>query len=192
MNKSIDIPNLYRRMKDLLIRPHKIWPIVYGEKNSVRNLFRTYLIPVAALSSVAVLLSILQYTVLQTLCYTIINFVSVIAGTYVAFLFSREYLNGKLRQPENTALTLTVYSASVFIVFHSVSVAFVSGFFSQLATLISLVFLKTLYTGIHTIPALQPSQKTNILIISGLSIICIPIILKKFLMILFHIPAFNL
>ena len=104
----------------------------------------------------------------------------------------RDSLNNKIPDAENTALHLTVYSASVFIVFHSLSVALINGFFSQLLSLISLIFIRTLYAGISAVTRLEVNQKTNTLIIAALSIICIPVIFKRLLMILFHIPILNL
>lgn len=192
INKS-DLHKFYERTKRLILEPKREWAGIEGENDTATGLFRTYLIPLAALASVVVLLlGFLHYNVLHTLLYTLINFISATAGTYLAFVITREYLTNKIPEAENTALHLTVYSTAVFILFHSLSVALVNGFLSQLTGLISLIFLRTLHAGISGTPRLEPGQKTNILIIMALSIICIPVIFKRLLMILFHIPVFNL
>ena len=92
---------------------------------------------------------------------------------------------------ENTALNLTVFSAAIFLFFHSLSGAFGNNFMGQLTDLLSLIFLRTLYTGIYATTELTTNQKTNLFIITSLAIIFIPVILHKLLMILFHIPALN-
>lgn len=191
--KKIDIRYLYDRTKKLLLQPETEWQIIDKEYNNVKDLFQAYVIPLSLIVSLIVLiLSFFHYTAIQAICYAIINLLSTTTGIWLCYIIAREYLNNKIRNADNTALNLTVYSASVFVVFHSISVAFVSGFFSQLMSLISLIFIRTLYIGIKKNTDIPADQKTNMLIITILSIICIPVILKKILMIIFHIPVFNL
>lgn len=191
--KKINLRYLYERTKELVISPDRTWPVINDEYTGVKEIFQTYLIPLSVIISVIVLLfGFLQYTVWQTICYAGINFISAVGGTWLSFLICREYLNNKVDESENTALSLTVYSSAVFIVFHSLATAFGNGFFGQLMSLCSLLFIRTLYIGINKNNNLQAAYKKNLLIISILSIICIPMIIKKLLMILFHIPAFNL
>lgn len=188
-----NIKHFYNRIKQLLLYPGREWAIICRETDNVSRLFNIFFFPVALIVSLLVIPGgIYRFGTFQGILYGLINFISVTAGIYLAFLIVREYLNNKTPEAENTALHLTVYSASVFVVLHSLSVALISGFFSQLLSLISLIFIRTLYAGIAAITRLETNQKTNILIIAALSIICIPVICKRLLMILFHIPIFNL
>ena len=188
-----DIKHFYNRIKQLLFYPGREWTVIRQEEDSVSRLFNSFFIPVSLLVSLIVIPGgIYRFGTFLGVLYGFINFISILAGIYVAFLIVREYLNNKIPDAENTALHLTVYSASVFVVFHSLSVALISGFFSQLLSLISLIFIRTLYTGISAIACLEVNTKTNTLIIAALSILCIPVIFKRLLMILFHIPIFNL
>ena len=192
INKD-DLKKYYARTRQLILNPKREWSLIDNEHDSPLQLFSNYLIPLAIMASIVVLLlGFLHYNGLHTLLYTLINFISITLGTYLTFIITREYLTGKLPDAEGTALHLSVYSAAVFTLFHSLSVALVSGFWSQLLGLISLIFLRTLHAGISGITKLETSQKTSMLIIMALSIICIPVICKRLLMILFHIPVFNL
>lgn len=192
INKQ-QIQKFYERTRGLILHPRQEWLIIGNETDIRSGLFRSYLIPLVALSSVIVfLLGFLHYRGIHILLYTLINFISATAGAYAVFFIAREYLANKIRKAENTALHLSVYSTAVFILFHSFSIALVNGFWSQLFGLLSLIFLRTLHAGIDKLEDLEAGQKTNMLIIMALSIICIPVICKRMLMILFHMPAFNL
>lgn len=192
INKN-DIQKYYERTRQLLLRPKQEWSMIENESDRISGLFCNYLIPLAILTSVIVLLfSLLHYNIFYALLYTLINFISITGGTYLVFLITREFLTNKIQDVENTALHLSVYSTAIFALFHSLSVALVSGFWCQLLGLVSLIFLRTLHAGISGISKLETGQKTNMLIVMALSIICIPVICKRLLMILFHIPVFNL
>lgn len=136
-------------------------------------------------------ISLLWLNFFYALGYALIHLASNLLGTYVVVLLISEYLNGKSLDAENTALNLTVFSAAIFLFFHSLSGAFGNNFMGQLTDLLSLIFLRTLYTGIYATTELTTNQKTNLFIINSLAIIFIPVILHKLLMLLFHIPALN-
>ena len=190
--KTINFRYIYERTRQLLLDPKQEWTVIGDEYNNPKDMFRDYLIPLSVIVSVIVLLfGFLHYTILEAFFSGLINLVSTTAGTWVCFLICREYMN-KTDQTETTALQLTVYSSALFILFHSLATAFGNGFFGQLMSLSSLLFIRTLYIGIHKTSDLQSAQKKNLLIIMILSIICIPVIMKKILMIIFNIPAFNL
>lgn len=193
MAQKINFRVIYDRTRELLLHPQREWQKIEEEEDNAKSLFREYILPLGIITSIVVLLlGFLSYTPWQTVFYAFTNFISVTAGTYVAFLITREYLNNRISDSETTALHLTVYSSGIFIIFHSLSIALVSGFLSQLAGLASLLFLRTLYIGIYRMTDLPANYKTNTLVIMTLSIICLPVILTKLFMILFHIPAFNL
>lgn len=183
----------FKRINGLLLHPSQEWGNIRKEPTEENTLFRKFFIPFCIVISVAVLfISLLRLNFFYALGYALIHLTSNLTGTYIVFLLIREYLNGKSLDSGNTALNLTVFSAVIFLFFHSLSAAFGTNFLSQLTSLLSLVFLRTLYTGIYTTIDLNTNQKTNLFIITSLAIIFIPVIIHKLLMILFHIPVFNI
>ena len=190
--RNINFRYIYERTYRLLTSPEKEWPVIADEYYTLKEVFQNYIIPLSAVASLFVLLfSFFQYTVWQAIGLAIINLLSTITGTWLAFLITKEYLLNKLGDAEGIAQNLIIYSSAVFIVFHSAGIAFGNGFFGQLFTVLSFIFIRTLYIGINQTAGMQANQKTNILIISSLSIICIPVIIKHILMIIFGISAFN-
>lgn len=192
MNK-INFRYIYDRTKQLLVNPDTVWPHALEEHNTEKDIFLNYLIPIALSTSILVLLlSLLNYNFLYAGGIAIINLLSVILGSWFSYLITREYMCGKLSYENNQALNLTVYSAAIFIVFHSIGTALGNVFLGQLFTLLSFIFIRTLYKGLGSLPELQTGQRTNILIITSLSIICLPVIISQILMIVFGISAFNI
>lgn len=184
--------HIYLRTRQMLTQPAIAWPEVLKENSTFRNTFRDYLFPIATFLSVIVfLIRLIHYPPLQALGLGIINFISVIGGAWFTYLITREYLCNKLNYPNHEALNLTIYSYTVFIIFHSIGGALENIFIGQIFTLFSLIFLRTLYTGTGQLPQLQPNHKTNILIITFLSIVFIPVIITQILMITFRISAIN-
>lgn len=190
--KKINLKYLYKRTCQLLLHPQEVWPSVLQEDFPAKDIYRNYLIPVAALTSVVVLVvNLLRYSFFQASGMAVINLLSASFGTWFAYLITREYLCGKLNYTNNFALNLTIYSAAIFIIFHGIGSALGNLFLGQVFTLLSFIFIRTLYTGLGLLPHIQASQKTNILIITSLTIICLPVIITQILRIVFGISAFN-
>ena len=182
--KNINFKYLYRRTEQLLMVPETVWPEALNETNSGKELYRNYLIPITMVISIMVLLiNLINYNFWQATGLTIINLIAMLIGNWFAYLITREYLCRKLSFDTNLALNLTVYSGVIFIIFHSIGNALGNIFLGQLFTLLSFTFIRTLYKGLGQIPRLHPGQKTNILVISSLAIICIPVIINQLLMI---------
>lgn len=191
MNKK-ELNFWFNRISRLLLHPSQEWDKIREEPTEKNTLFRKFFIPFCVTVAVAVwFISLLLLNFFYALGYALIHLASNLLGTYVVVLLISEYLNGKSLDAENTALNLTVFSAAIFLFFHSLSGAFGNNFMGQLTDLLSLIFLRTLYTGIYATTELTTNQKTNLFIITSLAIIFIPVILHKLLMILFHIPALN-
>ncbi len=182
--------NIYLRTKQMLTQPSIAWPEILQEDFSVRDTFRYYLFPIAlGISVIVFLLCLLQYSSLQAFGLGMVNLISTLSGAWLTYLIIREYLCSKLNYQNKEALNLTVYSYAVFIIFHSIGAALGTIFIGQIFTLLSFIFLRTLYAGIGQLPHLPTGQKTNILIITSLAIICIPVIITQLLMIVFRISA---
>lgn len=182
-----------KRIGQLLLYPSQEWRKIKEEPIERNTFFREFLIPFCIVVSVLVLLAgSLHLNFFHSLGYALISLISNFFGTYAVFLLIKEYLNGKKLCTDNAALGLIVYSSVVFLLFHSLSSILGSNFLGQLTNLLSLIFLRTLYTGIYITIDLTDNQKTNLFIITSLAIIFIPSIIHKLLMILFHIPALNI
>ncbi len=176
----------------MLVTPETEWDNVADEYPSLKETFRNYLFPVTVLSSLTIFLfGFFHYSVMQTIGYGLINLISSTVGIWLAYLLTKEYLSNKLRDADNTALLLTVYPGAIFIVFHSLGIAMGNYFLGQLFTLLSFIFIRTLYIGIRRISDIPNNQQTNLLVIAALAIICIPVIISQVLMIAFGISAVN-
>ncbi len=187
-----DYKHIYIRTRQMLTQPAVTWPEVLKENSTVRNTFRSYLFPIAIVLSVFIfLLRLIYYTPLQALGFGIVNFIAATSGAWFTYLITREYLCNKLNYPDHAALNLTIYSYTIFIIFHSIGGALENIFIGQIFTLLSLIFLRTLYTGAEQLQQLQANHKTNILIITFLSIVFIPVIITQILMIVFRISVIN-
>lgn len=191
--RRIDYKHIYRRTRQFLMKPEIAWQQVMEENIPVRGLFQDYLLPIAVVTSLLVfLLSLLHVTVFQAIGLGIINLISILCGIWFSFLIMKAYLCEKLNYRDNQALNLTVYSAVIFTFFHSIGAALGNMFLGQLFTLLSFIFIRTLYIGLGQLRGLPSNQKTNVFVIATLCIICIPIIITHILMIVFRSPAFNI
>lgn len=187
---KIDYKNIFLRTKQMLIRPAAAWSEVLQENLPAGYTFRNYLFPLSVWVAVIVfLLSLIYCKPLKAAGLGAINLISTAGGAWIAYLIIREYLCSKLDCRDYEALNLTVYSYAVFIIFRSIGTALGTAFVGQIFTLLSLVFFRTLYAGIGQLPDLPAGQKTNVIIITSMVIICIPVIITHLLMIVFRISA---
>ncbi len=189
---KIHYKNIHKRTWEIMFFPSKCWNKVRNEHTDPKKVTYEYFIPVIAICSILFfLINLLNNNLSQSLGLAIINLVSSLAGAWLAHLLIREYLCCKLNCPQVSAFNLTLYSATVFLLLHSLGIAFGNWFIGQLLTFCSFIFIRTLYLGINTLLHIPANQKTNILIIASLAIICFPIITTKLLMIIFRISAIN-
>lgn len=184
---------IYLRTRQMLTQPAIAWPEVLKEDSTARDTFRYYLFPIIiSLSAIVFLLRLIHYSPLQAFGLGVINFISAVCGAWFTYLIIREYLCTKLNYPDHKAVNLAIYSYTIFIIFHSIGSALGNIFIGQIFTLLSFIFLRTLYTGTGQLHKLTTSHKTNILIITSLSIVFIPVIVTQLLMIVFRISAINI
>lgn len=193
MMEKINFSYIYERTRRMVLNPEAEWKIIGEEYNTPKEIFTHYLFPVSVVSSLSIFLfGFFHYSAWQTVGFGLINLVASMVGIWVAYLLIREFLSNKLRDADNIALNLSVYSGAVFILFHGLGIAFGKYFMGQLFTLVSFIFIRTLYLGIRGMGKLQGGQQTNLLIIGALAIACLPVIITQLLMIIFRISAFNI
>lgn len=189
---KIDYKYIYFRTREMLTNPALIWPEVLKENLTFREVLYSYLLPITiSLSAIVFLLGLMLHSPLHALGTGMINFISNLTGVWFTYLITREYLCEKLNYQNHEALNLTVYSYTIYILFHSVGDALGNTFMGQIFILFSFIFLRTLYTGIGLLHDLPANHKNNILVITGLSTAFIPTILTQILMIVFRISAIN-
>ena len=188
--KKSDINSIFARPRKLLLHPETEWQAINRENWEGIELFKNFLVPLSAISSVCtILLRFLSTSPLYAIGIGIILFVSSVVGCYITYRIAREYLINKIPQANRTALHLAVYSSAVFIPFHCLSSGLSEGFISQLMAICSLLCLRTLYVGLNQLTALDAQYRKSALVIIGLLVIVSPIIIQQLLMIIFRIPT---
>lgn len=188
--KKSDINSIFARPRKLLLHPETEWQAINRENWEGIELFKNFLVPLSAISSVcAILLRFLSTSPLYAIGIGIILFVASVVGCYITYRIAREYLINKVPQANRTALHLAVYSSAVFIPFHCLSSGFSEGFLTQLMAICSLLCLRTLYVGLNRLTALDAQYRKSALVIIGLLVIVSPIIIQQLLMIIFRIPT---
>lgn len=190
--EKININYIYERTRRMVFNPEPEWKIIGDEYNTPKEIFTHYLFPVSVASSLSIFLfGFFHYSVPQTIGFGLINLVASMVGIWAAYLLIREFLSNKIQDADNIALNLSVYSGAVFVFFHGLGIACGKYFMGQLFTLVSFIFIRTLYLGIRQTGQLQGGQQTNLLIIGALAIACLPVIITQLLMIIFGISVFN-
>ena len=183
--KKSNINSIFARPRKLLLHPETEWQAINRENWEGIELFKNFLVPLSAISSVcAILLRFLSTSPLYAIGIGIILFVASVVGCYITYRIAREYLINKVPQAH-----LAVYSSAVFIPFHCLSSGFSEGFLSQLMAICSLLCLRTLYVGLNRLTALDAQYRKSALVIIGLLVIVSPIIIQQLLMIIFRIPT---
>lgn len=181
---------IYERTKLMLMHPETGWETVRQEKINGMELFKSYLIPLALVSSIATfLLQLFTVSVWYALAIGIINFVAAIVGTYITYRIVREYLLNKINEAGHVALHLAIYSTAIFIVFHCLSEGLGVGFFSQVLAVVSLMCLRTVYVGLNQLTALDARYKKSSIVIVGALVIVSPVIIVRLLTIICRIPT---
>jgi|GEM_PF-500863 len=192
MMKNINTEQIVSRIKRLLLVPAPEWQIISKENYLGRDLFCNFIIYPSIIASFFTLLIRLFFEdIWLACCWGIINFIACVAGSYICFRLAKEYLSNKIRRANTISLHLSIYSSTIFILFHSLSVGFTGKFIGDLAAILSLLSLRTLYIGANILPELDDRYRKSTTIIIGVLIICITAILTRLLTILFRIPAIN-
>lgn len=187
-----DINHIINRIKKLLLTPEPEWQKIRQEKIAGSRLFCFFIIyPSAIVSICTFLLRLLYGSIGVAVSWGIINFIASVAGSYICFRLTREYLSNKIQDADTISLKLSIYSSVIFIVFHSFSIGFADNFAGDLTAILSLLSLRTLYTGLNTISLLNDRYRKSAVIIIGLLVICTPIIITRLLTIIFRIPVIN-
>lgn len=186
---KINYRHILQRTQQMLLHPASEWTGVLRENVTYNELLRRYLLPiVTAVSVIVCLLRMLQYSPLQAVILGIIHFLASIGGLWITYRIVREYLCGKLNYPEYEAVNLSVYSHIILIIFSGIGHALGNSFIGDIFTLTGFIFLRTLYTGIGQWQDLPANHRTNLLLITALSMIFIPIAITHILTAVFQIP----
>ena len=188
--KKQDITNIFARTRRILFQPEAEWQAIRQENIEGTDLFHNYLVPLSGIAATCALLLQLRVTSpFYAICTGLILFVASVAGTYITYRVSREYLSNKVVEANGLSLRLAVYSSAIFIPFHCLACGMSEGFISQLMAICSLLCLRTLYVGLNQSTALDVQYRKSALVIIGLLVIVAPVIVQQLLMIVFRIPS---
>lgn len=183
---------LHTTITQLFIRPKTSWNAVIRQPLTFKKFLYRDWMPLAGLLCLVVFgLQLIHYSILQSIGLSIIYFITMVGGFRIVYPITREYLCRKLNYSEQEVLSLIGHSYAIYFIFHSIGQACGDLFIGQVFILFSLLFIRTLYFGISELSNYQSQHQTNILIISALSIIFIPMLIKQLLTIIFGIPAIH-
>lgn len=183
---------LYTTITQLFIRPKTSWHTIIRQPLTFKKfLYRDWL-PLAGLLCIVVFgIQLINYTILQSIGLSIIHFITIVGGFRIVYPITKEYLCRKLNYPEQEVLPLIGYSYVIYSIFHCMGQAWGDLFIGQVFILISLLFIRTLFFGITELSNYQSQHQTNILIVSTVSIIFIPMLIKQLFTIILGIPAIH-
>ena len=174
----------------MVASPRREWPRAHGEPASERRLFRGYVLPLAAAGAACVLALLLARGGGWTaLWMAAVNFASVVAGWFVTYRVTREYLAGKLPDAREVALRLATYGYGVYAVFHCLSDGLSGHFAGQVMEVASFLCVHTLYVGLETLPELDRKHRSNVLIVAAVLTLVVPALAERLLTIVFGIPT---
>ena len=190
MKKKVDYKYIWARTKAMLLSPRREWPAAHKEDIPGKRLFQEYLLPLAATGTACVaILLLIRGNGWTAVSMAAINLISVLAGWFVTYRLTREYLDGKLGSARQTALYLATYGYGVYIVFHCLSDGFSGHFLGQVMEVASFLCVHTLYVGLETLPELNAKHRNNVLIMTAVLMLVIPAIAERLLTIVFRIPT---
>jgi hypothetical protein len=164
--------NLKERVKDILLSPQTEWPVIDTEPTTPAELYKQYIVPLAAIGPVAQLLGWLVFGVhgyrppiVSALATTLVQYVLTLAGTYVLALIIDALaptFNGKKNLLQ--ALKVTAYSMTA---------AWIAGIFALIPpltplTILGLYSVYLLYLGL---PILMKTPRDKALVYTGVVLI---------------------
>jgi hypothetical protein len=164
--------NLVERVKRILLSPQTEWPIIDTEPTTPTELYKQYIIPLAAIGPVAQLIGWLLFGVsgyrppiLSALATTVVQYILTLVGIYVLALIVDALaptFNGKKNQLQ--ALKVSAYSMTA---------AWVAGIFALIPPLspLMIVGLYSVYLLYLGLPVLMKSPRDRALVYTGVVLI---------------------
>ena len=184
-----DFIHIIKRIKQLILTPEKTWTTILRERQPYSKLFISYIIYPTMIASACIFIPLLVFKdISRTIILGIQNCLVCILSSYLCLRLSRAYMYGKITNSRKIATDLSIYSSTVFILFHSLSLGLGQSFIGDVASVCSLLSLRVLYVGLKKIPDLEKQHHTSTFIIMGLLVVVSPFIISRLLSIIFRIP----
>ena len=160
--------NLSARIKNILLRPKQEWEIIAGEATTTADLYRNYILLLAAIGPVASVIGMsvigvampsggfFRLPVLTSIAFAVVSYILSLLGVYVLALIT-DYLAPRFSAEKNMnqAMKLAAYSvtaswlAAAFVIIPPLSVLSILGLYS----------FYLLYTGIPILMK-SPEEKS--------------------------------
>lgn len=188
MNKKESFRRWSLRTWNFIVYPKREWQSISPTNGNFGGLMKLYFVPLVFIATLPMLLGLFFYPTSIVLARMGANILMSITSAFIIYKLISMYLHNKVKH-EGTSMQLATYSFAIYTIFHSLSGIIISGFFNDLANILCLFSIRTLYNGITTFSELPKNQRIHICIVPSIILMVCPFLVGKFFKILFHIPT---
>ena len=175
---------------NLIIDPVKTWEKQSSNDKTIRELFYRYLLVIIFCSSLFVFIGVIIQTesLSQAIAQFVIVFISLLLGIYFSakllVITAPNFINEVcVRQ----IFKWTIYSASVFVLFHGLAQLFTPySFLNQICLLMELYFIRLLWLGHKQMRAVSDNKRLGYISLAGLFILVFPLICERIFLVVFQ------
>ena len=175
---------------NLLIDPVKIWEKLSLKDESIHDLFYKFLSIIVFCSSLFAFAGVLIQTsnIVRAIVQFIIVFVSLILGLYFAAkLLVITAPNFMSEVQTRRIFQWTIYSASVFVLFHGLAQLFTPySFLNQLCLFLELYFIRLLWVGLRQMLEMSENRRIGYMFLAGMFVLVLPLICERILLVVFQ------
>jgi len=175
---------------NLLIDPVKTWERLSLKEESISDLLYKFLSIIVFCSSLFAFTGILVQTssIVRAIAQFVIVFLSLMTGIYFAaklLVITAPNFMSKVQAPR--IFQWTIYSASVFILFHGLSQLFTPySFLNQLCLFLELYFIRLLWIGFRQVLAVSENKRLGYMFLAGMFILVLPLLCERILLVVFQ------
>ena len=173
--------NIQDRAKRIIMQPKQEWPVIEAEATDVATLYKSYIIPLAAIPAIAMLIGLVVFagrwiTFGYALRSALFQYIAQLVGVYVgAFIIAKLAPQFSSREDQVQALKLVAYSST------PVWLAGVLYIIPPLGVLVIFAALYCIYVCYLGVPVLMKTPQDKVityLVVSVLVIIVVMIVLS--------------
>ena len=173
-----------------LFDPHKTWEQQSMKEESIRDLFYRFLSVIVFCSSLFASIGVFIQTSSSVRAVTqfVIVFVSLMLGVYIAsklLVMTAPNFMGEVR--ERRIFQWTIYSASVFVIFHGLAQLFTPySFLNQACLFLELYFIRLLWIGLRQLFGVSENKRLGYMFLAGIFILVLPLLCERILLVVFQ------
>ncbi|WP_372640392.1 YIP1 family protein [Ancylomarina sp.] len=175
---------------NLLIDPVTTWEKLSLKEESISDLLYKFLSIIVFCSSLFAFTGVFIQTsnIVRSIVQFIIVFFSMMIGIYFAakllVITAPNFMN---RVQIRRIFQWTIYSASVFVLFHGLSQLFTPySFLNQLCLFLELYFIRLLWIGLKQVLAVSENKRLGYMFLAGMFILVLPLICERILLVVFQ------